>query len=209
MKETVHTLVYATVLGIVCALLLTGAGRFTKEGIQANEEAERVRNILSVLGVDVDEKASAEDLLSLFRETVRERAQEQEGDIGGYELMAGGDLEALAVPFAGQGLWGPIEGFLALESDIRTIRGVSFYKQEETPGLGGEIGSAWFRDQFKDKNIASADGVPGIRIMKGRKAGAQNEVDGITGATMTCDKVEGMLNGLIERIVKEWREDVD
>jgi Na+-transporting NADH:ubiquinone oxidoreductase subunit NqrC len=45
--------------------------------------------------------------------------------------------------------------------------------------------------------------------LKGRKASVQNEVDGITGATMTCEKVEGMLNGLIERIVKEWSENVD
>ncbi len=204
MKQTAHTLVYATVLGIVCALLLTGAGRFTKSRRDANEEAERVRNILGVLGVPFDPEGSSAELLKIYDEQgVQGKGW---GDGVRYELESG---EAVAVTFAGQGLWGPIEGFLALESDIRAIRAVSFYKQEETPGLGGEIGSAWFQDQFKGKNITSADGIPGIRILKGRKASVQNEVDGITGATMTCEKVEGMLNGLIERIVKEWSENVD
>jgi Na+-transporting NADH:ubiquinone oxidoreductase subunit C len=207
MKQTVHTLVYATVLGIVCAVLLTGADRFTKEGIQANKGAERDRNVLGVLGVEFDPDIGSKELVALSQERVREVEQ---GGLPRHELKDGGGVEAVAFPFAGQGLWGPVEGFLAMESDLRTIRGVSFYKQEETPGLGGEIGSAWFRDQFKEKSILDAEGNPGIRVLKpdGLQR-AENEVDGITGATMTCEKVEGMLNRLIERIVTGGSEDVD
>ena len=107
--------------------------------------------------------------------------------------------------FEGPGLWGPIKGFLALESDMKTIRGLTFYEQEETPGLGGEIVADWFREQFAGKTIVDAQGKAGIEI-GGSKSGP-NHVDGITGATMTCDKVEAMLNKLVKTLVEESGSD--
>jgi Na+-transporting NADH:ubiquinone oxidoreductase subunit C len=109
----------------------------------------------------------------------------------------------VAVPFAGQGLWGPIKGFLALKPDLKTIHGVTFHEQEETPGLGGEIGADWFRDQFKGKSIEDAQGKRGIRIRRGGGATGPNEVDAITGATMTSERVEEMLNAAVARIAGE------
>ena len=100
-------------------------------------------------------------------------------------------------------MWGPIRGFLALEADMRTIRGVTFHEQEETPGLGGEIASVWFQEQFKGKVIELPDGERGIHIRRGGGASGPNEVDAITGATMTSKKVEVMLNAVIERILRE------
>ena len=64
------------------------------------------------------------------------------------------------------------------------------------------LAEAGFRDQFTGKSIVDARGKAGIAILRGRKATADNEVDGITGATMTSQKVEAMLNNAIERIVK-------
>ena len=75
----------------------------------------------------------------------------------------------MAVPFSGSGVWGPIEGVLALEPDMQTIRGVRFYKQEETPGLGGEIASDWFQAQFKGKTLVSAAGDP-LQMLPARVA---------------------------------------
>ncbi len=83
---------------------------------------------------------------------------------------------------------------------MKTIRAISFYKHEETPGLGGEIGASWFQDQVKGKLIEDSDGNPGMRVQSG--ASESNEVDAITGATMTCDKVEDMLNITIANIIK-------
>ncbi len=128
MKDSAYTLVYALVLGIVCSVLLTGAGQFAKPYREANEKADKVRNILQVLGVPVPKGASTQEL----EKAVQERTL---GDLTVY--TAGGAGGAVAVPFAGPGLWGPIEGLLALEPDMRTIRGITFNKQEETPGLGG------------------------------------------------------------------------
>ena len=199
MRDNLYTVVYSAVLGIVCAGLLTGAGQLTAERIEKNEAAEKYRNVLNALGVSYDEDSSSEDVVALFKEKVQEGEPSEAGE-SDYRLTgADGKLEAVAVGFAGQGLWGPVKGFLALEADMKTIRGVTFYEQQETPGLGGEIGKPWFTDQFKGKVISN--GEPGMHIR--RDATGNNEVDAISGATMTCQKVEAMLNTLIARIVEE------
>jgi len=199
-KDSLQTLLYATVLGTVCATLLTGAARFVAPYRKANAEAEERRNILDVLGVGFDPAASSQELVEIFRKQV---AEEKLGDLTTYKHPppAGGAVKAVAVPFHGQGLWGPIKGFLSLEPDMRTIRGITFHEQEETPGLGGEIGSDWWREKFKGKRIEGPAGEVGIRIRSG--AAGINEVDAITGATMTCRKVEAMLNDVIERIAAQ------
>jgi Na+-transporting NADH:ubiquinone oxidoreductase subunit C len=104
--------------------------------------------------------------------------------------------------FSGPGLWGPIKGFLAFDPDMTQIRGLTFYEQEETPGLGGDIVKASFRDKFVELKIRDESGKPGIIIKNGGEAAA-NKVDGISGATMTCDKVQEMLNEAIKSIVEE------
>ena len=104
--------------------------------------------------------------------------------------------------FAGPGLWGPIKGFLALDPKITKIQGITFYEQEETPGLGGEIVSSSFRNKFIGLLIRDETGKPGIIIKSGGES-AVNKVDGISGATMTCDKVQEMLNEAIKSIAGE------
>ena len=202
MKGSLHTFVYAAVLGTVCALCLTTASQVLKPYQDANREAERVKNVLQVLGAEVPEKARPDELVAIFKKNVRES---KKGDLELYEYTPGpgDDVQAVAVEFSGRGLWGPIKGYLSLDPEMKTIRGITFYQQEETPGLGGEIESDDFRKQFVGKSIESADGTPGIRILRSGQATADNEVDAITGATMTCGKVEQMLNAAIERIVKE------
>ena len=200
MKGSVYTVLYAAVLGTVCALLLTGTSAVTKPYIEANKDAERMRNILEVLEVPGIEEAGSQELTQIYEESVSEKKY---GSLTVYETSDG----AVAVPFAGTGLWGPIKGFLALESDKRTIRGVTFHEQEETPGLGGEIGAQSFRDQFKGKSLRGEDRALGILIARGGSS-ARNGVDAITAATMTCEKVQAMLNKTIDAIAEEFGDDV-
>jgi Na+-transporting NADH:ubiquinone oxidoreductase subunit C len=202
MKGSLYTLGYAGVLGAVCALLLTAVASFTAPYRAANAEAERRRNILNVLQVPYPTKVSSQQLLELFEATIQ---QEQLNELDLYRYIppeSTGKDEAVAVAFEGRGLWGPIKGFLALGPDMRTIKGITFYEQEETPGLGGEIASESFRKQFEGKKIVDASGKAGILIQGGDKT-AINEVHTITGATMTCDKVEAILNSVIHKIVQE------
>ena len=200
MKGSVYTIVYAAVLGTVCALVLTFAASFTAPYKKANAEAEEVKNILMALSVSIPEKASSEELVKIYEENVREQ---QRGSITTYVYTPSDNSDgAIAMRFAGPGLWGPIKGFLALDPDIKEIRGITFYEQEETPGLGGEIVKSSFRDRFVGLLIHDQDGNPGIIVKSGGEAAA-NKVDGISGATMTCDKVQQMLNEAIKSIVEE------
>lgn len=199
MKGNIYTLSYAAILSTVCALLLAGAASFTGPYQEANKKAEETLNILTALKVPLDEKVSAAELGEIYEANVTEK---QQGEITLYIYSpadAGGKTEGVVVRFEGPALWGPVKGFLALESDMRTIRGITFYEQEETPGLGGEIVTDWFRKQFEGKSILDAGGKPGI-IIKGKGATAPNQVDAISGATMTCDKVQEMINKTIDAI---------
>jgi Na+-transporting NADH:ubiquinone oxidoreductase subunit C len=203
MKGSFYTLSYAGILGGVCALLLTAAASLTAPYRKANADAERKRNILNVLQVPFPSNISATEMLEIFEAKIKE---EKLGELELYRYFPGADsnsVESVAVSFEGPGLWGPIKGFLALDTDMKTIRGITFYEQEETPGLGGEIASAKFRNRFKGKKIVSEFGEAGIIIKGGSDKNAVNEVDAITGATMTCEKVTAILNSVITQIVKE------
>ena len=202
MKNNVYTLFYAGVLGTVCSLLLTAVASFTAPYQQANKEAEKNRNILGVLQVPYQPGASSQELVEIYKDNVR---LEQKGVLTMYRYVPpkdSGNKETVAVGFEGPGLWGPVKGFLALEQDMKTIRGITFYEQEETPGLGGDIATPRFRDQFVGKSIVDTTGAPGIIISSGGEPAA-NKVDAISGATMTCDKVQAMLNEAISSIVEE------
>jgi Na+-transporting NADH:ubiquinone oxidoreductase subunit C len=192
-------------LGTVCALLLTAAAKFTEPYRIANQEAEEMKNILIALKVPMPDGASPEQLVDVFEQNVKD----EHGDKAVYVYSpndAGGKVEAIALRFNGPGLWGRIKGFLALEADRKTIRGLTFYEQEETPGLGGDIVLPSFRARFESKSIVDENGKPGI-IIKIGGGELPNGVDGISGATMTCDKVQAMLNEVIQRLVEGNKED--
>ena len=160
MKQSLYTFTYAAVLGTVCALLLTGAGRFTASYREANAQAEKVRNILAVLEVPFEPRAASQELLAVFERYV---LAEERGDLTLYLYVdpeAGQGLKAVAVPFAGQGLWGPIKGFLALKPDLKTIHGVTFYEQEETPG--SVASSKASPSKTRRESAASASGAEAV-----------------------------------------------
>ena len=203
MKGNLYTLYYATFLGTVCALLLTAAANFTQPYKAANQKADEILNILTALGVPLTADVSPTQIDEIFKANVDEEIRGENIFYVYSPSGSQGKVEAVAVAFSGPGLWGLIKGFLALEPDRRTIRGITFYEHEETPGLGGEIGATWFRDQFSGKSIVDKSGKAGIVIRSGGVERRSNEVDGITGATMTCDKVQAMLNTVIKTIVEE------
>jgi len=199
-KGSAYTLFYAAALGTICALLLTAAADFTDPYKKANAEAEEVKNILLALNVPLEGKPSPGELLELYEKNVREQKR---GDITTYVYApSSGKDGAVAVRFEGPGLWAPIKGFLALDPKITKIRAITFYEQEETPGLGGDIVEPSFRDKFVGLLIRDEAGYPGI-VISSKGGPAVNKVDGISGATMTCDKVQAMLNEAIKSIVKE------
>ena len=103
----------------------------------------------------------------------------------------------VVIPVYGAGLWGPIWGYIALESDMNTIKGIVMDHSGETPGLGAEITTSKVQDSFKGKTIF--EGVDFVSVSM-KKGGATNihEVDAISGGTKTCDGVNAMLKSGLE-----------
>jgi len=98
------------------------------------------------------------------------------------------------IPVYGAGLWGPVWGYIALNRDLTTISGAYFDHEGETPGLGAKIkDEPWFQEQFKGKKIDFASSENHFGIVKGGAKG-ENEVDAISGATMTCRGLNGAIN---------------
>ncbi|MFH0756026.1 MAG: NADH:ubiquinone reductase (Na(+)-transporting) subunit C [Bacteroidota bacterium] len=111
----------------------------------------------------------------------------------------GGDKKYV-VPVRGKGLWGPIWGTIALDSDLNTISGAVFDHKGETPGLGAEISTGWFQKPFAGKTIFDENGkFVSIEVAKGgADPSSRHQVDAISGGTITSKGLEAMLADCLE-----------
>jgi len=110
-----------------------------------------------------------------------------------------GAVEAYIFPLYGSGLWNGIFGYLALEDDLNTIKGISFGHVAETPGLGARIATPEIQDRYIGKTIFDKNGnLTSVTMQKGEKrdpsAFGEHEVDGMSGATLTAKGVNAMLD---------------
>jgi Na+-transporting NADH:ubiquinone oxidoreductase subunit C len=103
-----------------------------------------------------------------------------------------GSVEQAVLPIEGTGMWGAMAGFLALDRDGNTVRGITFYEQKETPGLGGEISNPKWQALWVGRKAYDAKWEPKLTVIKGR-AGAPDKdphrVDALSGATITSNAV--------------------
>ena len=109
-------------------------------------------------------------------------------------------FDSYVIPISGKGLWSTLFGFFALELDMNTVKGITFFKHKETPGLGGEVDKEWFQSNFKGKKIFSKSGdLIGIDVLKGvtvddiKEEKRIHSVDGISGATVTSVGLKNFL----------------
>lgn len=113
-----------------------------------------------------------------------------------YEVMKDGEVDMIVLPIFGQGLWGAMHGFLALDADGNTIRGLTYYEHGETPGLGGEVDNPRWKRLWQGRLAYDADGEVAIEVIKGTTGPPEenpHEVDGLSGATLTSRGVSNML----------------
>ena len=110
------------------------------------------------------------------------------------------DPEQIVLPIRGQGLWGLMRGFLAVEGDGNTIVSITYYEHSETPGLGGEVNNPRWQAQWEGKKIYDEEGdlSPAIHLTKGG-ASDDYEVDALSGATLTSNGVTNMLRFWLAR----------
>ncbi|NCG18981.1 MAG: NADH:ubiquinone reductase (Na(+)-transporting) subunit C [Rhodobacterales bacterium] len=121
-------------------------------------------------------------------------------DLCSLYVRKDGDKEAsYAIPMMGDGLWGPITGYLALNPEATLVTGVTFFAPKETPGLGAEIQNAKFKDQWVGKKVVDSTGKgKTIQVVKGAAdvlCPGETDwcVDGVSGATITSRGVDVMV----------------
>jgi len=168
-----------------------------------NTESDRefMESELATLGYEEEALADMTVglLLARFETKVpllaRKEGKSREEYNPGYKLVyvheKDGVPDSYVVPIEGYGLWDNMKGYIALETDLNTVKGITFYEHKETPGLGARVTEDWFQDQFKGKKILDDNGeLVSITIAKGQAPeGRPHMVDGISGATLTGDGV--------------------
>ena len=160
-----YIFLYSTVLVVIVAVLLTTAALWLQPYQQRNKENEKRMMILSAAGVTDGE--------IIFKD----------GDLPVYLV----DDTLTVLPMQGNGLWGPIWGYLAIAPDGKTVIGAKFDHKSETPGLGGEITTEKFQNQFAGKQILNNGLIQPV------------EFDAISGATKTSNGVKEMIDRTIEQ----------
>ena len=129
-----------------------------------------------------------------------------------FKLMNAEDpakVEAYILPVYGAGLWDKIWGYVALDSKLETIVGVSFDHKQETPGMGQRIATEEIQDRFAGKKIYDESGtLVSVEMMKGEHGGGAasiqyyegqpHKVDGMSGATLTGNGLNEMLKSYLQ-----------
>lgn len=172
--------------------------------------AEELYDQHVVMEYVVDEKGDIVNTYSANNKSVTERAfdinlkeqMKKMKDNGSahfpvFVLEKGSDT-LYSFPVLGKGLWGPIWGYIALESDFNTVEGAVFDHKGETPGLGAEIATKDFQKQFDGKHIFDESGnFVSIAIIKGGVANSKIDpshgVDAISGGTITSNGTSNMI----------------
>jgi Na+-transporting NADH:ubiquinone oxidoreductase subunit C len=210
-----YTYLFATIMVVVVAVLLSGLFLALKPFQDANVELEKRQSILKSVGIDVNRNDSREAFAKYITKSVviqngqvvSEDANEafeidmakavanspEERKVPLYISEVDGE-RLYIIPMRGKGLWGPIWGYVAMREDGNTVAGATFDHKSETPGLGAEIAYADFQAQFSGKEIMSDGEFVSISVIKpGKSMNPSHEVDGISGGTITSNGLHDML----------------
>lgn len=216
-----YIITFIIIMTVVAAVSLAGMRELTLAISTKNEEIFNKRSVLLTVndylgkGINVN-NLSDEEVLTVFNEQVEQVVLNLDGEVVPNVLAEKVDLAVekkkaeadrllplfvfknekenfYILSVRGSGLWDEIWGNIAVKSDLNTIAGVTFDHKGETPGLGAEIkDNPTFPGQFIGKQIFK-DGEVAVLVRKGGSQDKTYEVDGISGATITCDGVTEML----------------
>ena len=218
-----HTYIFAVLMVLSVALVLSFTSESLKDLQNANVKKEKMQNILSSVGINVSRDESEDLYMDYISEELSLKSDGTIDDVIkafdinlALEVKKDSDTQRFplyianvenekfyVIPLRGAGLWAEIWGYIALKEDINTIKGVSFDHKSETAGLGAEITEDWFIDSFIDEKINDSQGnFVGVYLTKSNndpknEDKMDNEVDAISGATITGDGVSDMI---IERV---------
>jgi len=214
-NSNTYTFIYAAGMVILVAAILASVAMALRPLQNKNIEVEKKQNILASVNIE----STVENAEEIYAERIQNqyvvnaKGEVVEGEdafeidlkkqqakpledrlLPVYECQTEEGLKYI-FPMRGSGLWGPIWGFVSLDSDMNTIYGANFDHQGETPGLGAEIATDWFQAAFNGKKIFNEQGeLVSLTITKaGQDAPEEHKVDGISGGTITSKGLEKML----------------
>lgn len=196
-KQSWFPILYMFLVTAFFSSIVIGLTRLTDERVKTNEKLAFERAVLSVLPDVEDETMGRLEIHNKFTDMIDEP---DESSKGAYTAKSDGRIIAYVLPISGQGFWAPIKGVIGTETDRKTITGIAFYEQKETPGLGAEIAKPPFRNQFEGK-VISSEGQP-INFKRPGTALTDSEVHAVTGATQTSSRLEIIINTEL----KKWRD---
>lgn len=215
-RSNTYIIVYALVLTVVCAVVLSVTAVSLKPLQDANVLLETKRNILSTVmpieeGVDInslfdqrvsayvikangskDESFKPSDVITLsvgaeYKKPVAER------NLPVFEIKGtSGETEYYVFPVFGFGLWNDIWGFIAFNKDGNTIKGVKFEHKGETPGLGARIATEEIQSRFSGKQIFGEGGqFQGVAMLKGENGGGEASISAFSSKPHEVDGMSG------------------
>jgi Na+-transporting NADH:ubiquinone oxidoreductase subunit C len=188
MRDNLRMILFVVVLGILLSAVIFAVNSLTTSRIARNDEVTMKRTILDAHAVSYRES----ELDTVFSQNIDVMKRGEKT----YYKLKNGDF---AFEFRGSGLWGPIHGVISLASDRRTIKKIIIIHQEETAGLGGRLAERKYLSNFENKKF-----LPTIEILNRRKAEKDNEVDGISGATLTSKAFEKLINEQVTDSVQTY-----
>lgn len=220
-----YTIIFSVVMVVVVGSLLAFFANFTKDLRVKNDQVKAQIDILSAIGVAADRSNATEMFTQYIKEQKVITGSEVSDDDKAYLIDVKKEMDAAKkggvqklplfiaekdgkilyiMPVRGNGLWDAIWGYIALNDDLKSINGVYFDHKGETPGLGANITEPFFTDDFKGENLYDASGsFKGIEISKSNgdpnnQDKTDNQVDAISGATITGNGVGAMINAGIK-----------
>jgi Na+-transporting NADH:ubiquinone oxidoreductase subunit C len=190
-------ILYMFIVTLLLSAVVIAFGSITRQRVKDNERIAFERAVLEALPIDLSGRTSPSDIHKTYRENITEPTK---STAGALSYIKNDSLIAYALPIDGPGFWAPIRGVIGIAADKQTITGISFYDQNETPGLGGEIVKPEFRDQFVGKRLAD-EGMP-LEIRMASTRLDESSVHAITGATQTSTR----LGTFMDKRLAAWRD---
>ena len=210
-NSNTYTIVYSMVIVVVVAFLLAFVFQALKSKQDANVALDKKKQILYSLNIrGLDDAQSAET----YKKTVlSDNVVNLDGTLQPFDAK---DNDRLAlyicevegqrkyvIPVYGMGLWGPINGYIALNDDKQTVYGAYFNHEGETAGLGAEIkDDASWQAKFVGKKLFAGDSQEIALAVKKNVDNEDTQVDAVTGATLTSDGVSAMLHDCLGKYIK-------
>ena len=186
-NSNTYIIVYSTIMVLIVAFLLAFVSQTLKPMQDANvalDTEKQILNSLNLRGLSDEEAHATYEKIVKFDEAQNVYVC----------TLENGDLKYV-LPLKGQGMWGGISAFLAIDSDKNTVYGAYFNHESETAGLGAEIkDNADWQAKFQGKKIFADETKESIALSVAKAVNDETTVDAVTGATVTSTAVSKMLH---------------